>query len=75
MATATPIMTTVTKTANKEKAPDAASRVNILDFCEEHYEDILPIIIEKARRDKRKEVQTRILEKTPRKPEEKGRTP
>ncbi|GKF12389.1 hypothetical protein Tco_0050315 [Tanacetum coccineum] len=41
-------------------APDAAPRVNILDFCEEHYEDILPIIMEKARRDKRKEVQTRL---------------
>ncbi|GJV51565.1 hypothetical protein Tco_1447306 [Tanacetum coccineum] len=31
-------------------------RVNILDFCE----DILLIIMEKARRDKRKEVQTRL---------------
>ncbi|GKC18218.1 reverse transcriptase domain-containing protein [Tanacetum coccineum] len=60
MANATPIVTTVTKNANNEKAPDAASRVNILDFCEEHYEDILPIIMEKARRDKRKEVQTRL---------------
>ncbi|GJW30268.1 reverse transcriptase domain-containing protein, partial [Tanacetum coccineum] len=60
MANATPIVTTVTKTTNKEKAPDAAPRVNILDFCEEHYEDILPIIMEKTRRDKRKEVQTRL---------------
>ncbi|GJX74604.1 reverse transcriptase domain-containing protein [Tanacetum coccineum] len=58
MANATPIVTTITKTTNKEKASDAAPRVNILDFCEEHYEDILPIIMEKARRDKRKEVQT-----------------
>ncbi|GJT46599.1 hypothetical protein Tco_0955314 [Tanacetum coccineum] len=58
MANLTPVMTTVTKT--KEKAPDAAPRVNILDFCEEHYEDILPIIMEKARHDKRKEVQTRL---------------
>ncbi|GJV56420.1 reverse transcriptase domain-containing protein [Tanacetum coccineum] len=49
MANATPIVTTVTKNANNEKAPDAASRVNILDFCEEHYEDILTIIMEKAR--------------------------
>ncbi|GKC08603.1 hypothetical protein Tco_1000213 [Tanacetum coccineum] len=55
MANATPIVTTVTKTANNEKAPDAASKVNILDFCKEHYEDILPIVMEKARRDKRKE--------------------
>ncbi|GJX81312.1 hypothetical protein Tco_0330793, partial [Tanacetum coccineum] len=60
MANVTPIVTTVTKTTNNEKASDAASRVNILDFCEEHYEDILPIIMEKARRDKRKEVQTRL---------------
>ncbi|GJS46543.1 reverse transcriptase domain-containing protein, partial [Tanacetum coccineum] len=60
MANATPIVTTVTKTTNKEKASDAAPRVNIVDFCEEHYEDILPIIMDKARRDKRKEVQTRL---------------
>ncbi|GJW94360.1 reverse transcriptase domain-containing protein [Tanacetum coccineum] len=60
MANATPIVTTVTKTTNKEKASDATPRVNIQDFCEEHYEDILPIIMEKARRDKRKEVQTRL---------------
>ncbi|GJZ16618.1 hypothetical protein Tco_0552741 [Tanacetum coccineum] len=51
MANATPIVTTVTKTTNKEKAPDATPRVNIQDFCEEHYENILPIIMEKARRD------------------------
>ncbi|GJU61901.1 hypothetical protein Tco_1243736 [Tanacetum coccineum] len=60
MANATPIVTTVTKTTNKEKASNAVPRVNIQDFCEEHYEDILPIIMEKARRDKRKEVQTRL---------------
>ncbi|GJY68359.1 hypothetical protein Tco_0471341 [Tanacetum coccineum] len=60
MANATPIVTTVTKTTNKEKASDAAPRVNILNFCEEHYEDILPIIMEKAWHDKQKEVQTRI---------------
>ncbi|GJW47727.1 hypothetical protein Tco_0079373 [Tanacetum coccineum] len=60
MANATPIVTTVTKTTNKEKAPDAAPGVNIVDFCEEYYEDILPIIMDKARRDKRKEVQTRL---------------
>ncbi|GKB74571.1 reverse transcriptase domain-containing protein [Tanacetum coccineum] len=63
MANTTPIMTTVTKTATKEKAPketDAAPRVNIQDFCEEHYEDILPVIMDKIRRDKRKEVHTRL---------------
>nr|GEV98827.1 hypothetical protein [Tanacetum cinerariifolium] len=35
-------------------------RVNIQDFCEEYYEDILPIIIDKVRRDKRKEVHARL---------------
>ncbi|GJY30270.1 reverse transcriptase domain-containing protein, partial [Tanacetum coccineum] len=30
------------------------------DFCEEHYEDILPVIMDKIRRDKRKEVHTRL---------------
>ncbi|GJU52867.1 reverse transcriptase domain-containing protein [Tanacetum coccineum] len=55
-----PIVTTVTKTTNKEKAPDAAPRVNIQDLCEEHYEYILPIIMEKAQRDKQKEIQTRL---------------
>ncbi|GKE64307.1 hypothetical protein Tco_1518468, partial [Tanacetum coccineum] len=60
MANATPIVTTIMKNANNEKAPATVSRVNILDFCEEHFEDILLIIMEKARRDKRKEVQTRL---------------
>ncbi|GJW47871.1 hypothetical protein Tco_0079517 [Tanacetum coccineum] len=39
---------------------DAAPRVNILDFCEEHYEEILSVIMDKIRRDKRKEVHTRL---------------
>nr|GEW96328.1 reverse transcriptase domain-containing protein [Tanacetum cinerariifolium] len=30
------------------------------DFCEEYYEDILPIIMEKVHRDKRKEVHARL---------------
>ncbi|GJR29150.1 reverse transcriptase domain-containing protein [Tanacetum coccineum] len=63
MANTTPIVTTVTKTATKKKTPketDAAPRVNILDFCEKHYEDILLIIMDKIRRDKRKEVHTRL---------------
>nr|GEU55937.1 reverse transcriptase domain-containing protein [Tanacetum cinerariifolium] len=45
MANTTPIVTTVTKATNKEKVPreaDAALKVNILEFYEEHYEDILP---------------------------------
>nr|GEV48128.1 reverse transcriptase domain-containing protein [Tanacetum cinerariifolium] len=59
MANTTPIVITVMKTANKKKTPkeaDAALKANILDFCEEHYEDILPVIMDKIRRDKRKEV-------------------
>ncbi|GJR20684.1 hypothetical protein Tco_0969211 [Tanacetum coccineum] len=63
MANTTPIVTTVTKTATKEKTPketDVAPRVNILDFCEEHYEEILPVIMDKIRHYKRKEVHTRL---------------
>ncbi|GJT56394.1 hypothetical protein Tco_0991448 [Tanacetum coccineum] len=63
MANTTPIVTTVTKTATKEKTPketDDAPRVNILDLCEEHYEEILPIIMDKICRDKRKKVHTRM---------------
>nr|GEX19112.1 reverse transcriptase domain-containing protein [Tanacetum cinerariifolium] len=62
MANTTLIVTTVTKTATKEKTPNgakAASRVNILDFCEEHYEDIFPVM-DKIRRDKRKDIHTRL---------------
>nr|GEZ04801.1 reverse transcriptase domain-containing protein [Tanacetum cinerariifolium] len=58
MANTTPIVTTVMKTTNKKKTPkeaDAALKANILDLCEEHYEDILPVIMDKIRRDKRKE--------------------
>ncbi|GJU05997.1 reverse transcriptase domain-containing protein [Tanacetum coccineum] len=63
MANTTPILTTITKATNKEKTPkeaDAALKVNILDFCEEHYEDILPVIMDKIRRGKRKEVHARL---------------
>nr|GEU31017.1 reverse transcriptase domain-containing protein [Tanacetum cinerariifolium] len=45
MANTTPIVTTVTKTTNKKKTPkeaDAALKANILEFCEKHYEEILP---------------------------------
>ncbi|GJW90161.1 hypothetical protein Tco_0167714 [Tanacetum coccineum] len=71
MANTTPIVTTVTKPATKEKTPkdaDATPRVNIQDFCEEHYEDILPVIMDKIRRDKRKEVHARLdFRKSPKK--------
>ncbi|GKD04955.1 hypothetical protein Tco_1179929 [Tanacetum coccineum] len=60
VANTTPIVTTFTKTANKEKTQKERDKVNIQDFCEEHYNDILPIIMDKVRRDKRKEVHTRL---------------
>ncbi|GKE70252.1 hypothetical protein Tco_1528324, partial [Tanacetum coccineum] len=59
-ANTTPIVTTVTKTANKEKTQKERDKVNIQDFCEEHYEDILPIIMDKVHRNKRKEVHIRL---------------
>ncbi|GKB41528.1 hypothetical protein Tco_0886470 [Tanacetum coccineum] len=71
MANATPIVTTVTKPTTKEKTPkdvDATPRVNIQDFCEQHYEDIMPVIMDKIRRDKRKEVHARQdFEESPKK--------
>nr|GEX36941.1 hypothetical protein [Tanacetum cinerariifolium] len=60
MANTTPIMTTVTKPATNPRDTDATLRVNIQDFCEEYYEDIIPIIMDKVRRDKRKEVLARL---------------
>nr|GEZ10013.1 hypothetical protein [Tanacetum cinerariifolium] len=39
---------------------NSAPRVNIQKFCEEHYEDILPIIMEKVHHDRRKDVHTRL---------------
>nr|GEV72806.1 hypothetical protein [Tanacetum cinerariifolium] len=56
MANTTPIVTTVTKPATNPRDADATPRVNIQDFYEEYYEDILPIIMDKVRHDKRKEV-------------------
>ncbi|GJY85303.1 reverse transcriptase domain-containing protein [Tanacetum coccineum] len=52
-------MTTVSKPATKAKTlkdADATPRVNIHDFYEDHYEDILLVIMDKIRCDKRKEV-------------------
>ncbi|GJY37295.1 hypothetical protein Tco_0422673 [Tanacetum coccineum] len=71
MANTNPIVTTVTKPTTKEKTSkdtDATPRVNIQDFCEEHYEDILSVIMDKIRRDKRKEVHARQdFEESPKK--------
>nr|GEU59130.1 reverse transcriptase domain-containing protein [Tanacetum cinerariifolium] len=60
MANTTLIVTTVTKPVTNPRDADATPRVNIQDFCEEYYKDILPIIMDKVRRDKRKEVHARL---------------
>nr|GEV94474.1 reverse transcriptase domain-containing protein [Tanacetum cinerariifolium] len=63
LANITPIISTVKNASVKEKTlkeTNAVPKASILDFCEEHYEDILPIILDRARHDKRKEVQTRL---------------
>nr|GEU81540.1 reverse transcriptase domain-containing protein [Tanacetum cinerariifolium] len=60
MANTTPIVTTATKPVTNPRDADATPRVNIQDFCDEYYEDILPIIMDKVRCDKRKEVHARL---------------
>ncbi|GJR74533.1 hypothetical protein Tco_0086898 [Tanacetum coccineum] len=58
MANVTLIIATVKEKTLKEA--DDVPNACILDFCEKHYEDILPIIMDRVRHDKRKEVQTRL---------------
>nr|GFB07384.1 hypothetical protein [Tanacetum cinerariifolium] len=60
MANTTPLVTTVTKPTINPAEANSAPRVNIEEFCEEHYEDILLIIMEKVRHDRRKDVHTRL---------------
>nr|GFA02263.1 reverse transcriptase domain-containing protein [Tanacetum cinerariifolium] len=60
MDNTTPLVTTVTKPATNPRDADTTPRVNIQKFCEEYYEDILPIIMDKVRRDRRKDVHTRL---------------
>nr|GEV69039.1 hypothetical protein [Tanacetum cinerariifolium] len=48
MANTTPLVTNVTKPATNLRDADATPRVNIQEFCEESYEDILPIIMDKV---------------------------
>nr|GEV79297.1 reverse transcriptase domain-containing protein [Tanacetum cinerariifolium] len=60
MANTTPLVTTDTKPIINPAEANSAPRVNIQEFCEEHYEDILPIIMEKVRHDRRKDVHTRL---------------
>nr|GEZ25849.1 reverse transcriptase domain-containing protein [Tanacetum cinerariifolium] len=60
MVNTTPFVTTVTKPANNPGEANTAPRVNIQELCEEYYEDILPIIKEKVRHERRKDVHTRL---------------
>nr|GEU69060.1 reverse transcriptase domain-containing protein [Tanacetum cinerariifolium] len=60
MANTTPLVTSVTKPATNPRDADATPRVNIQEFCKEYYEEILPIIMDKVRRDRRKDVHTRL---------------
>nr|GEY11267.1 hypothetical protein [Tanacetum cinerariifolium] len=60
MANTTPLVTTVTKPANNPGEANTAPRVNIQELCEEYYEDILSIIMEKVRHERRKDVHARL---------------
>nr|GFC27177.1 hypothetical protein [Tanacetum cinerariifolium] len=53
-------MTTVTKPANNPGEANTAPGVNIQELCEEYYKDILPIIMEKALHERRKDVHARL---------------
>nr|GEW47029.1 reverse transcriptase domain-containing protein [Tanacetum cinerariifolium] len=60
MANTTLLVTTITKPAINLGDADTTPRVNIQEFYEEYYEDILPIIMENVRHDGRKDVHTRL---------------
>nr|GEX22871.1 reverse transcriptase domain-containing protein [Tanacetum cinerariifolium] len=60
MANTTPLVTTVMKPTNDPGEANTALRVNIQELCEEYYEDILPIIMEKARHERLKDVHARL---------------
>nr|GEU43739.1 reverse transcriptase domain-containing protein [Tanacetum cinerariifolium] len=60
MANITPLVTTVTKPTNNPGEANTALRVNIKELCEEYYEDILPIIMEKSRHERLKDVHARL---------------
>nr|GEY03032.1 hypothetical protein [Tanacetum cinerariifolium] len=49
----------ISSAATNPRDAGATPRVNIQDFYEEYYEDILPIIMDKVHRDKRKKVRAR----------------
>nr|GEZ24922.1 hypothetical protein [Tanacetum cinerariifolium] len=48
------------KPTNNPGEANTAPGVNIQELCEEYYEDILPIIMEKVRHERRKDVHTRL---------------
>nr|GEV26385.1 reverse transcriptase domain-containing protein [Tanacetum cinerariifolium]GEW03747.1 reverse transcriptase domain-containing protein [Tanacetum cinerariifolium] len=56
MANTTPLVTTIMKPTNNPGEANTAPRVNIQELCEEYYKDILPIIMEKARHERLKDV-------------------
>nr|GFA00053.1 reverse transcriptase domain-containing protein [Tanacetum cinerariifolium]GFA04456.1 reverse transcriptase domain-containing protein [Tanacetum cinerariifolium] len=60
MANTTPLVKTVMKPTNNPGEANTAPRVNIQELCEEYYEDILPIIMEKARHERLKDVYARL---------------
>nr|GEZ67280.1 reverse transcriptase domain-containing protein [Tanacetum cinerariifolium] len=60
MANTTPLVTTVMKPTNDLGEANTVPRVNIQELCKEYYEDILPIIIEKARHERLKDVHARL---------------
>nr|GEW78273.1 reverse transcriptase domain-containing protein [Tanacetum cinerariifolium] len=60
MANITPFVTTVMKPTNNPGEANTAPRVNIQELCKEYYEDILPIIMEKARHERLKDVHARL---------------
>nr|GEY35442.1 hypothetical protein [Tanacetum cinerariifolium] len=60
MANTTPLVTTVMKPTGNPGEANTAPRVNIQELCKEYNEDILPIIMEKARHERLKDVHARL---------------
>nr|GEY86619.1 hypothetical protein [Tanacetum cinerariifolium] len=60
MANTTPLVTTVMKPTSNQGEANTAPSVNIQELYEEYYEDIMPIIMEKARHERLKDVHARL---------------
>nr|GEX36498.1 reverse transcriptase domain-containing protein [Tanacetum cinerariifolium] len=60
MENTTPLVTTVMKPTSNPGEANTAPMVNIQELCKEYYEDILPIIMEKARHERLKDVHPRL---------------